>query len=155
MLCERFWALQEFQQSRLQTRRKTLSIGGLWEVKKTMERGSAFFRISPPSLPLTPFTNQVGGHASVLRFSDKALCKPLDQREQNFNELVEELQPELSELMATYLGVVNVTFPSPGDTVDPGIDDIDGEYWMLEGTPVVIFEKNKHILFEGFGTFAG
>ena len=34
-----------------------------------------FWKASP-SLPLTPFTNQVGGHASFLRFSDKALCKP-------------------------------------------------------------------------------
>jgi hypothetical protein len=43
--------------------------------------------ISNTSLPLTPFKNQVillfiqvGGHASFLRFSEKALCKPMDAR---------------------------------------------------------------------------
>ncbi|KAI8846362.1 hypothetical protein BC829DRAFT_353692, partial [Chytridium lagenaria] len=60
-----------------------------------------------PSLPLTPFTNQVGGHASFLRFSDKALCKPLDPRERNFYENVETSHPELKPFIATYLGVVN------------------------------------------------
>jgi hypothetical protein len=47
-----------------------------------------------------------------LRFSDKALCKPLDPREQHFYELVETSHPELKPFMATYLGVVNVTWTS-------------------------------------------
>ncbi|KAI9331956.1 hypothetical protein BDR26DRAFT_806665, partial [Obelidium mucronatum] len=62
---------------------------------------------TPPSLPLTPFNNQVGGHAHFLRFSEKALCKQLDQRERDFYERIEETHPELKKFMATYLGIVN------------------------------------------------
>ncbi|RKO86907.1 hypothetical protein BDK51DRAFT_1523, partial [Blyttiomyces helicus] len=57
-----------------------------------------------PTLPLTPFRNQVGGHASFLRFSDRALCKPLDPRERDFYEEVEAAHPELKPFIATYLG---------------------------------------------------
>ncbi|KAJ3104568.1 hypothetical protein HDU97_009080 [Phlyctochytrium planicorne] len=99
--------------------------------------GSFDNRHSPPSLPLTPFTNQVGGHASFLRFSDKALCKPLDPRERNFYENVETSHPELKPFMATYLGVVNVTYASGDDTSGGGI---------AHGTPLVLLEQNRHIL---------
>ncbi|KAI8927441.1 hypothetical protein BC831DRAFT_392142, partial [Entophlyctis helioformis] len=66
-----------------------------------------------PSLPLTPFKNQVGGHAAFLRVSDKALCKPLDHREQSFYETIEQFHPDLKPFIASYLGIVNVTFRSP------------------------------------------
>ncbi|KAI8803895.1 hypothetical protein BJ742DRAFT_682651, partial [Cladochytrium replicatum] len=61
----------------------------------------------PPSLPLTPYTNQVGGHASFLRFSERALLKPLDPVEKMFYEQVESMHPELKPFMASYLGIVN------------------------------------------------
>lgn len=66
--------------------------------------------LSPSSLPLTPFSNQVGGHAAFLRFSEKALCKPLDKAEKEFYEKVAVSHPKLAAFMATYLGFVNVTF---------------------------------------------
>eukprot|EP00842_Homolaphlyctis_polyrhiza_P001556 jgi/Hompol1/2400/HPOL_005985-RA len=94
-----------------------------------------------PSLPLTPFKDQVGGHAAFLRFSDKALCKPLDPREHQFYELVEANHPNLKPFIATYLGVVNVTFRSPSSDVTSA----DGD-WFLETTPVIILEHNKHLL---------
>ncbi|KAJ3114886.1 hypothetical protein HDU96_001504 [Phlyctochytrium bullatum] len=99
--------------------------------------GSFDSGFSPPPLPLTPFTNQVGGHASFLRFSDKALCKPLDPRERNFYENVETSHPELKPFMATYLGVVNVTYAPADDTLGAGV---------AHGTPVVLLEQNRHIL---------
>lgn len=63
-----------------------------------------------PSIPLTPFTSQVGGHSSFLRFSDRILCKPLVPSEQMFYERADEVFPALKQFMAAYLGIVNVTF---------------------------------------------
>ncbi|KAJ3098154.1 hypothetical protein HDU96_000118 [Phlyctochytrium bullatum] len=78
--------------------------------------------VPPLSFPLVPFTNQVGGHASFLRFSDRALCKPLDPRERNFYETVEKCHPELKPFMATYLGVVNVLFASSSASASPAFN---------------------------------
>ncbi|KAJ3256066.1 hypothetical protein HK103_005749 [Boothiomyces macroporosus] len=96
--------------------------------------GSSYLA-SNPTLPLTPFKNQVGGHASFLRFSDKALCKPLDTREQAFYEQVSSQYPQLLPFVATYLGTVNVTFQSSID-----------HHSFAHNTPVVMLEHNKHLL---------
>lgn len=87
------------------------------------------------ALPLTPFKNQVGGHTSFLRFSEKALCKPLDKREREFYEALEKSKrlSELKPFVASYLGCVNVTFKEP-------ISD-----WRL-WVPVVNLDDNKHFL---------
>ncbi|KAJ3170193.1 hypothetical protein HDU88_008819 [Geranomyces variabilis] len=98
------------------------------------------FRNSPPLLPLVPYKNQVGGHASFLRFSDKALCKPLNAREKDFYEAVETMHPEIKSFIATYLGVVNVTYSTLPEDADM--------FGVAQGTPVVILEENKHILFD-------
>ncbi|KAJ2170268.1 inositol polyphosphate kinase kcs1, partial [Coemansia sp. RSA 551] len=37
--------------------------------------------VTPPSLALTPFVNQVGGHTPFLKFSGSAICKPMNERE--------------------------------------------------------------------------
>ncbi|KAJ3015735.1 hypothetical protein HKX48_004420 [Thoreauomyces humboldtii] len=97
-------------------------------------------RDSPRSLPLVPYKNQVGGHASFLRFSDKALCKPLNSKERDFYEAVETMHPEIKSFIATYLGVVNVTYSTVPE--DANI------FGVAEGTPVVILEENKHILLD-------
>ncbi|KAI8822017.1 uncharacterized protein EV422DRAFT_413440 [Fimicolochytrium jonesii] len=101
------------------------------------------FRNSPPSLPLVPYRNQVGGHASFLRFSDKALCKPLNSREKEFYEVVETMHPEIKRFMATYLGIVNVTYSTAREDADA--------FGVAEGTPLVILEENKHMLSSDFG----
>ncbi|KAL1919327.1 uncharacterized protein VTP21DRAFT_2020 [Calcarisporiella thermophila] len=98
---------------------------------KEKRRFSLFHNLKlPPSLPLLPFSNQVGGHASFFRFSKKAICKPVSRREQEFYEFVEALHPELLPFIPQYLGVLNVAYRSDGD----------------QAVPEVIFEKNKHIL---------
>jgi hypothetical protein len=69
-----------------------------------------------------------------LRFSDKALCKPLDVREKAFYEKLANNYPQLLPFVATYLGVVNVTFrPRYGGD-------------MMVDPPVIMLEHNKHIL---------
>ncbi|KAF9116490.1 Inositol hexakisphosphate kinase 1 [Mortierella sp. AM989] len=91
-----------------------------------------------PALPLVPFTNQVGGHASFLRFSNKAICKPVSENEQVFYEYLEAHHPEVLPFIPAYLGVLNVTYrqlPNPEDGERPG-----------ELVPEVVLEKNRHIV---------
>ncbi|KAF9209567.1 Inositol hexakisphosphate kinase 1 [Haplosporangium sp. Z 27] len=91
-----------------------------------------------PALPLVPFTNQVGGHASFLRFSNKAICKPVSENEQVFYEYLEARHPEVLPFIPAYLGVLNVTYrqlPNPEDGDRPG-----------ELVPEVVLEKNRHIV---------
>jgi len=85
--------------------------------------------LSPPSVRLTPFGNQVGGHTSFFRFSKRAVCKPLVRREHQFYEILEKLHPDLLPFVSQYLGVLNVTHR--------------GE---LGSMPEVVFEQNKHLL---------
>lgn len=92
-----------------------------------------------PTLPLTPFSDQVGGHTPFLRFSDKAVCKPLDEVERDFYE---NADPELTEFMAGYLGVVDVTY---------GVSEVPGrlarqDWW--ERTPVVVLDPTTSVLDE-------
>ncbi|CAO3613418.1 unnamed protein product [Cunninghamella blakesleeana] len=82
------------------------------------------------SLPLLPFDNQVGGHASLFRFSKRTICKPVTKKEQLFYEHLEVHQPNLLQYMCQYLGVINVTY----------------RYQRYKPLPEVVFDKNKHLL---------
>ncbi|KAG0242158.1 hypothetical protein BGW41_004781 [Actinomortierella wolfii] len=90
-----------------------------------------------PALPLVPFNNQVGGHTTILRFSNKAICKPVSRNEQVFYEFLEAEHPEVLPFIPAYLGVLNVTYRQLPDTEDgrPG-----------EIVPEVVLEKNRHIV---------
>ncbi|KAI7869573.1 hypothetical protein BDF14DRAFT_1684100, partial [Spinellus fusiger] len=55
------------------------------------------------SLPLLPFYNQVGGHASFFRFSQRAICKPVSDEEREFYEHLEEEQSALIPFTCQYL----------------------------------------------------
>ncbi|KAJ1819236.1 inositol polyphosphate kinase kcs1, partial [Coemansia sp. RSA 2599] len=88
--------------------------------------------ITPPSLALTPFVNQVGGHTPFLKFSGSAICKPMNERERQFYEAVDYLHRDLYKFVPSCLGVVNVTYRKPQDGSDP--------------VPEVVLEQNLHIL---------
>ncbi|KAF9975730.1 Inositol hexakisphosphate kinase 1 [Actinomortierella ambigua] len=90
-----------------------------------------------PALPLVPFTNQVGGHASFLRFSNKAICKPVSRNEQVFYEFLEAEHPEVLPFIPAYLGVLNVTYRQLPDTENGRSGEI---------VPEVVLEKNRHIV---------
>ncbi len=47
------------------------------------------------AVELKPFNHQVGGHTTVFRFSKRAVCKQLSNRENEFYEVVERRHPEL------------------------------------------------------------
>ncbi|KAJ2660030.1 inositol polyphosphate kinase kcs1 [Coemansia sp. RSA 1200] len=88
--------------------------------------------VTPPSLALTPFVNQVGGHTPFLKFSGSAICKPMNERERRFYEAVDYLHQDLYKFVPSCLGVVNVTYRKPAEGGDP--------------VPEVVLEQNLHIL---------
>ncbi|XP_026529114.1 inositol hexakisphosphate kinase 1 isoform X1 [Notechis scutatus] len=61
---------------------------------------------------LEPFSHQVGGHSSMMRYDDHTVCKPLITREQRFYE---SLPPEMKEFTPEYKGVVSVCFEGDSD----------------------------------------
>ncbi|KAF1946100.1 SAICAR synthase-like protein [Clathrospora elynae] len=62
------------------------------------------------AVELKPYDHQVGGHSTVYRFSRRAVCKQLNNRENEFYETVERQHPELLEFLPRYIGVLNVTY---------------------------------------------
>ncbi|PYH90612.1 inositol hexakisphosphate kinase [Aspergillus ellipticus CBS 707.79] len=62
------------------------------------------------AVELKPYRHQVGGHTTVFRFSRRAVCKQLNNRENEFYERVERRHPEMLMFLPRYIGVLNVTF---------------------------------------------
>ncbi|KAL6719463.1 inositol polyphosphate kinase kcs1 [Lecanora helva] len=62
------------------------------------------------AVELKPYNHQVGGHTNFFRFSKRAVCKQLSNRENEFYEVVERQHPELLKFLPRYIGVLNVTF---------------------------------------------
>lgn len=68
--------------------------------------------VFPLAVELRPFKNKVGGHTAIFRFSRKAVCKALMNRENLWYEAVELRHPELLRFMPKYIGVLNVRYSS-------------------------------------------
>ncbi|EDO17459.1 hypothetical protein Kpol_1037p56 [Vanderwaltozyma polyspora DSM 70294] len=64
--------------------------------------------IYPLAVELQPFTNNVGGHTAIFRFSKRAVCKALVNRENKWYETIELKHKELLKFMPRYIGVLNV-----------------------------------------------
>ncbi|MCJ1402852.1 Inositol hexakisphosphate kinase 1 [Xylographa trunciseda] len=62
------------------------------------------------AVQLKPYKHQVGGHTNVYSFSKQAICKQLNNRENEFYEVIERRHPELLKYLPRYLGVLNVTY---------------------------------------------
>ncbi|CAI1814535.1 hypothetical protein SEUBUCD646_0B01520 [Saccharomyces eubayanus] len=62
----------------------------------------------PLAVELKPFTNRVGGHTAIFRFSKRAVCKALVNRENRWYENIELSHKELLQFMPRYIGVLNV-----------------------------------------------
>jgi len=54
------------------------------------------------AVELKPYDHQVGGHSTVYRFSRRAVCKQLNNRENEFYETVERQHPELLDFLPRY-----------------------------------------------------
>jgi hypothetical protein len=55
------------------------------------------------AVELKPYDHQVGGHSTVYRFSKRAVCKQLNNRENEFYETVEQHHPELLDFLPRYV----------------------------------------------------
>ncbi|KAI9016489.1 hypothetical protein CLU79DRAFT_762830 [Phycomyces nitens] len=84
------------------------------------------------SLPLLPFYNQVGGHASLFRFSKRAICKPVSKKEQEVYEHFDANHPQLLPFISHYLGVLNVTYRA--------------NHSVHSFLPEVMFDQNENLL---------
>ncbi|KAF9874549.1 inositol polyphosphate kinase [Colletotrichum karsti] len=62
------------------------------------------------AIELIPYKHQVGGHTTLWRFSKRAVCKQLNNRENEFYENVEQHHRDLLTFLPRYIGVLNVTF---------------------------------------------
>ncbi|KAK3392273.1 hypothetical protein B0T20DRAFT_52134 [Sordaria brevicollis] len=62
------------------------------------------------AIELIPYKHQVGGHTTLWRFSRRAVCKQLNNRENEFYEKIERYHRDLLAFLPRYIGVLNVTF---------------------------------------------
>ncbi|CAK7272687.1 inositol polyphosphate kinase kcs1 [Sporothrix epigloea] len=62
------------------------------------------------AIELIPYKHQVGGHTTLWRFSKRAVCKQLTNRENEFYEKIERYHRDMLPFLPRYIGVLNVTF---------------------------------------------
>ncbi|CZR51931.1 related to transcription factor KCS1 [Phialocephala subalpina] len=62
------------------------------------------------AIELKPYRHQVGGHTTMWKFSKRAVCKQLNNRENEIYERIEHFHPKLLKFMPRYIGVLNVTY---------------------------------------------
>jgi hypothetical protein len=55
------------------------------------------------AIELIPYRHQVGGHTTMWRFSKRAVCKQLNNRENEFYEKIERDHPDLLEFLPRYV----------------------------------------------------
>ena len=65
------------------------------------------------AVELKPYNHQVGGHTTVFRFSKRAVCKQLSNRENEFYEVVEREHPELLKFLPRYAQPFYNILPPP------------------------------------------
>ncbi|EXJ84145.1 hypothetical protein A1O3_04812 [Capronia epimyces CBS 606.96] len=78
---------------------------------------------------LEPYKHQVGGHSTIFRFSRRAVCKQLNNRENEFYERIEQRHPDMLKFLPRYIGVLNVTFskvPKQAQNSEPKTGDALG-----------------------------
>ncbi|GIJ86261.1 hypothetical protein Asppvi_005147 [Aspergillus pseudoviridinutans] len=84
------------------------------------------------AVELKPYRHQVGGHTTVFRFSRRAVCKQLNNRENEFYERIERRHPEMLMFLPRYIGVLNVTFSKnskrPKASSENNAEPTDTEY---------------------------
>jgi hypothetical protein len=91
----------------------------------------------PLAVELQPFKNKVGGHTAIFKFSHRAVCKALVNRENTWYENIEILHPELLKFMPKYIGVLNVRY----STILDDSNDQEGEENMCSDNHLKVSEE--------------
>ncbi|OAA57638.1 inositol hexaphosphate kinase [Niveomyces insectorum RCEF 264] len=82
--------------------------------RRSMSQYSEDLAVQEPkprdAIELIPYKHQVGGHTTLWRFSKRAVCKQLTNRENEFYEKIERYHRDLLSFLPRYIGVLNVTF---------------------------------------------
>ncbi|ODV60049.1 inositol polyphosphate kinase KCS1, partial [Ascoidea rubescens DSM 1968] len=103
--------------------------------------------IYPLAVELKPFKDKVGGHTAIFRFSHRAICKALVNRENKWYEAVEMLHPELLHFMPKYIGVLNSSFSKINELTKRNSASLKlNENENIELPPQVVLDDNKHII---------
>lgn len=61
------------------------------------------------AIELIPYNHQVGGHTPLWRFSKRAVCKKLNNRENEFYETVEHFHRDLLSFLPRYVTMLALT----------------------------------------------
>ncbi|KAF8539175.1 hypothetical protein BDD12DRAFT_883026 [Trichophaea hybrida] len=96
------------------------------------------------AVELKPYKHQVGGHTALFRFSQKAVCKSLSNRENEFYEAIETRHPELLKFLPRYIGRLKPEGFDSGRHYDRTRSDSA----LAFGSPLpqVVLEQNRHII---------
>jgi len=70
-----------------------------------------------PNFPLKLYSHQVGGHTPFFWISDKALCKPMNNNERDFYELINKYHQDLLKYLPKYYGVVTLKVNNNNDRI--------------------------------------
>jgi hypothetical protein len=62
------------------------------------------------AIELIPYKHQVGGHTTLWRFSRRAVCKQLNNRENEFYEIIESHHRDLLPFLPRYVLAINWPF---------------------------------------------
>ncbi len=111
-------------------------------------------QIYPLAVELTPFKHKVGGHTAIFRFSHKAVCKELINRENAWYEAIEQYHPSLLKFMPKYIGVLNVRYSNITEEQLENARGIPPSSYpqvldknIEEDTfPEVVLDDNRHII---------
>ena len=114
----------------------------IWPETPTQPRSPTRKRAGTTARPrnkvvLEPYKHQVGGHSTIFRFSKRAVCKQLNNRENEFYERIEQRHPDMLKFLPMYIGVLNVTFSKGAKQDQQNLDSSD-----LPTAPVS--EQNGH-----------
>ena len=102
--------------------------------------------VFPLAVELRPFKNKVGGHTAIFRFSRRAVCKALVNRENLWYETIEVRHPELLKFVPKYIGVLNVRYSSiisEDDNTQPAYKESSEDDDL---PPEVVLHDNRHII---------
>ena len=72
---------------------------------------------------LEPYNHQVGGHSTIFRFSRRAVCKQLNNRENEFYERIERRHPDMLRFLPRFVLVLSL-LPLPSEYKTFSISDL-------------------------------